>query len=267
MLAPQIRESVRYIVIGVGEATWTVWPRPDIGIRANADIRQPRHLRDACVDGVALPTGEPTTIGEDVGIAVGLIEVNDVPAKPGFVHHAGTGGPNPGADDASRLYRNLQREVLIHLGVIFSKAGVVAVPEHAIDHVLAVDAVVEFPDPVVADIGVGESTAVAGRVRRGPLDKAAGAGDWSQGAAQQLQADGTDRHMGSLQCIDGIHHAVGRGVRINPHQRTGCGYGSAEGVADERTQALVAGEEEEFVLLDGRRAAQTLVAAPAWERD
>src|SRR5207244_4702915 len=111
----------------------------------------PAHSRDTCIDRVALATGEPTTIGEDITVAVGLVKADVVPAKSCFVHQAGIGSPDPVADDAPRGYRNRYREVLIHLRVIFSNAVIAAIPEHAVDHVMAVDAVVDFPDTVVAD--------------------------------------------------------------------------------------------------------------------
>ena len=57
--------------------------------------------------------------------------------------------------------------------MILSDAGVAADPQHAVDRVLAVDVVVEFRDPIVTGVGVGESTEVAGGGRRGPLDEAA----------------------------------------------------------------------------------------------
>ena len=131
--------------------------------------------------------------------------------------------------------------------MIVSIAEVVADPNHATERVLAVDLVVDFRHPVVADIAGGGGTGVGGRVRRGPLDEAARAGGWSQGAAQQFQADGTGRHPGALQRIDGIHHAV---PRIRGWEPGGCGRGFDIQVADQGTQALIAREKEEFVLLE-----------------
>src|SRR5262249_30492740 len=111
-----------------------------------------------------------------------------------------------------------------------------------------VDAVVDFPNPVVADIGVGESRGEVGRVRRGPLVEAARAGDCcSQGASRQFQADGTWGQPGGLHRSDGIHHAV---PRIRDSLSTGFRNGKDERVADVGTQALIAAEEEELVFHD-----------------
>jgi hypothetical protein len=85
---PQIRNRVLHIVIRVGEAAGTVWPLPDISKGANGDIRQPARIRDARVEGVTLAAGKPTTIGEGIAVADTLIEVDDIPAIPGFVHQA-----------------------------------------------------------------------------------------------------------------------------------------------------------------------------------
>ena len=132
--------------------------------------------------------------------------------------------------------------------MIFSITGVGARQQHAIDHVLAVDAVVDFRDSVVADIVVRETTGVAGRVRRGSLDEAAGAGDFrSRSAAKQFQADGTGRHSGGLERVDSIHHAV---LRIRFWLPGNFGNVIGKGIADDGTKAFIAGEEEQFVFLD-----------------
>jgi hypothetical protein len=68
--------------------------------------------------------------------------------------------------------------------MIHSEAFVVAGPQHAVDHVLGVGAVVDFSNPIVADIGVGENTVVAGGVRLRPLVEAAGTSDGREGATR-----------------------------------------------------------------------------------
>jgi hypothetical protein len=116
--------------------------------------------------------------------------------------------------------------------VIFSKANIFSDHRRAIEHVLAVDAVVDLSHPVVAGVGVGKTAVVSGRSRGGSLDHAARAGEvagWRRRAAKQLQADGIWRHASGLQRFDRIHHAV---RRIAP-QWPGCGNGSAKCVADQ----------------------------------
>ena len=49
----------------------------------------------------------------------------------------------------------------VHERMIFSRVGVVALQEQAADIVLVVDVVVNFPDSVVAGVGVGKITGEA----------------------------------------------------------------------------------------------------------
>ena len=75
VLAPQIRNVILKIIKRVGAVRrGTVMPGANAGAARgcektrNVDIRQPTHSRHARVEGVALTTGEPTTIGADVAV-------------------------------------------------------------------------------------------------------------------------------------------------------------------------------------------------------
>ena len=57
-----------------------------------------------------------------------------------------------------------------------SPSPVVTDEQQAIDPVLVTEIVVNFRDPVVAGVEVGEGTDEGGAVRMGSLDEAAGAG-------------------------------------------------------------------------------------------
>ena len=46
--------------------------------------------------------------------------------------------------------------------MVFAISNVAADPQHSVDHVLAVNPVVELRHPVIARINVGEGTQVAG---------------------------------------------------------------------------------------------------------
>ena len=174
-----------------------------------------------------------------------------IEAKPEVVQEPGAGGPNPVRGDRIRAYRISVLPVTGRDGVIFSIAKVVADEHHAIEGVLAVEPVVDFAHTVVADVGVRETAIVRRGVRRGVLDQAACATVWWRRAAtHQFQADGAWRHAARLELFESIHHAVGRGVRINPHQRAGCGHQSPKRVADEGAQALIAAKEKEPILYD-----------------
>src|SRR5258708_39888002 len=123
----------------------------------------------------------------DCAIVGYLVEGIAGGGKPGFVHHGGTGGPNPVGDAGHRANMKCVLEDFIHAAVILSNAVVVATPEHSTEHVLVVDAVVDFSDLVVADIDVGESDDEAGGTpSRGILEDAARTGRCG-GAAQQFQ--------------------------------------------------------------------------------
>ena len=100
VLAPQVREIVLIIVKRVGEAIGTVCRSADVSKRGNTDFRQAARRPHARVEGVSL------AIGKNIVVVGELKEVNEVPAKTGFVHHAGIGGPNPVADNRPRAYRN-----------------------------------------------------------------------------------------------------------------------------------------------------------------
>src|SRR5881396_207483 len=100
-----------------------------------------------------------------------------------------TCGPNPIRGDRIRAYRICVLPVTARDGVIFSIAEVVTDKHHAIEGVLAVEPVVDFPHSVVAGVGVRETAIVRRRVRRGVLDQAAVACvGWRRIAAKQFQA-------------------------------------------------------------------------------
>src|ERR1700730_17953617 len=180
-----------------------------------------------CVNGVVF------AVGDDVLVeGIKVLRIAGV-AKPEFVHYRGTRGPNPVEDVGPVAYRHRVVEGWIHHGMIFSHAVVVAVPEHAIEHVLAVDTVVDFRHPVVARVGIGEGAKVGRRGRGCVLYEAPRAGDWSRrrvAATHDVPADRTHRHAGLRQSIDSIHHAVFR-----TSCRSRFGNGSGNRVADERT--------------------------------
>src|SRR5207245_3922425 len=125
----------------------TAAPTPDLSAKTrDSDAGKAPIIRHARVEGIALPIGENVAVEGQKQLPITLV------AQPKFVHHGGTGGPYPVANHGPVAYRNGVVEGWIHHGVIFSHAVVVAQPQHAIDHVLAVDAIVHFRHTIVTAV-------------------------------------------------------------------------------------------------------------------
>src|SRR5262249_57922744 len=110
---------------------------------ADVDARKASCTRDAGVEGKVL------AVGEEVGVVGSQTKVNVGEAEAKVVQHAGAGGPNPVRADRIRAYRIPVLPVAGCDGVIFPIAEVVADVKHAIQGVLAVVQVVDFPDSIV----------------------------------------------------------------------------------------------------------------------
>ncbi len=124
-------------------------------------------------------SAQSRAVGDDALVGDGSSIGKAVVAKPEFVHHIGTGGPNPVLDGRQRADIKSAPEQWIHSGVILASRCIIAGPEHAADPVLAVDDVVHFSNPIVAAIDVGECRDVVDTIWNGVQDEAARAGDWS----------------------------------------------------------------------------------------
>src|ERR1700730_15928503 len=256
MRAPQIRDTVLKIEIRAGAGTHgtaSIWVAQAAAERPNRDIRQPTPFRYARIEGIALAparashaTGAQTAraIGDQGRVADGGVNGKAVVAKPEFIHHSGTGRPNPVLDGRQRADNKSAPEQWIHSGVILASPKIIAGPEHAADPVLAVDGVVYFSNPIVAAIDVGECRRVVGITCIGVEDEAARAGDWPQGAAQQIQTDRAWRYAGGLQRTDRVHHAAvgGRWAKTGKRltdQRPSYGHWKRKYVANQVAQTLI----------------------------
>ncbi len=127
VLAHQIRDIVLIIEIMVGPVLGTVMPTAQLLKTRHIDIRQPTKLRHARVD------GEASAIGLYGAIVGQKVEPNAVVAKPGIVHQAGTGSPNPVSADRVRANQICVLEDFVHEGMVHPVAGVVADHNHAIE--------------------------------------------------------------------------------------------------------------------------------------
>src|SRR5258708_9530056 len=236
------------IVIRAGagnHGTATIWVAQAAAEIVNCDIRKPPSpFRYARIEGLALAaatgSGAQTAraIGDDALVADGSSIGEAVVAKPEFVHHCGTGGPNPVPYGRQRADIKSAPEQWIHSGVILASRCIIAGPEHPTDPVLAVDDVVNFPNPIVAAIDVGECRGVADTICIGVRDEAARARYGCQGAAKQIPAYGTQRHAGALHRLHRVHHAV---RRIRGCLPGGFGHWKNKYVANQVPQTLIAG--------------------------
>src|SRR5579862_1724293 len=117
--------------------------------------------------------------------------------------------------------------------------------------------VVEFPDPVVAGVGSGESAEETVRLSKireqltSPIHPRADRGPRC-GASGELQADATYRDIRGLQGVDPFHPARRGGVGdAGPaHLRSRCWNRYPPHEPDERTQTLISSKEEELIFLD-----------------
>src|ERR1700730_16484721 len=168
--APQIRDTVLKIEIRAGagnHGTASIWVAQAAAEIPNRDIRQPTPYRYARIEGIALAaatgSGAQTAraIGDEGLVADGSSNGKAVVAKPEFVHHSGTGSPNPVPYGRQRADKKSAPEQWIHSGVILASRCIIAGPEHSADPVPAVDDVIHFSNPIVAAIDVGECRGVA----------------------------------------------------------------------------------------------------------
>src|SRR5579863_5953656 len=114
-----------------------------------------------------------------------------------------------------------------------------AIEEHAIEGILVVGMVVDFPDAVVAGIHRGKCTEEGVRCPTVREEIACTDRGCSSSASSEFHADSTWGNSRGLQCGDRVYHAL----RSVPHGQGGGNRNTAD-EPDEGTQALVSAKEE-----------------------